>query len=488
MGIEFEPTLTLDGRLAAFESKTLEYRRDLSSKDRIIKVLVAFANSAGGSLVVGVEDDHNVVGVTDPLVEENRLANLIASGIQPMLRPDIEVITVNGLSLLVARVYPAGRRPFHVTAEGPEQGVYLRLGSSSLQADQWQIAELRRQSEGQAFDVLPNLQAESGLDEQAIAAALPDREVESTKSVLRLTVAEQGKPVPTNGGVLLFGPDRERLFPDAWAQCGRFQGPKGLDLVDQVELYAPLLDIPDLVEAFLKKHAFRGADLSEWRRKDDWSVPIDILREATINALIHSDYSQRGGPIRVAFFDDKVFVESLGGLLPGMTVEMMRSGVSRIRNQVIARVFREAGLIEQWGYGVRRMFDGAQALGLPEPSYVELPGRLRFIVPTRHAEIKAGYSSHQENELGDTPSHQVSHQVIGSAIKLLVVVAEGPVARADLLAALGISNDTRNAKRHIEPLMAAGWLELTDPEHPRNRNQQYRITESGLAALDQAGY
>jgi len=94
------------------------------------------------------------------------------------------------------------------------------------------------------------------------------------------------------------------------------------------------------------------ATLIGWNRKDDWSVPLDILREAVINALVHSEYSQQGGPIRVAFYDDHVYVESLGGLLPGMTIETMRSGMSRIRNQVIARVFPEAHMIEQWG--VRR--------------------------------------------------------------------------------------------------------------------------------------
>jgi len=306
MGIDFDPTMTPDGKLAAFESKTLEYRRDLSSKDRIIKTLVAFANSSGGSLVVGVADDHSVLGVGDPLVEENRLANLVASGIQPMLLPETEVVTVNERALLVVKVYPAGRRPFYVASEGPEDGVYVRLGSSAVQADQWQIAELRRQATGVVFDEQPNLQATGGLDDAAIAAAFPTREVTSVKTVLNLEVEDQGAIVPTNGGVLLFGKDRERLFPDAWVYCGRFRGKDGMDLTDMQELYANLLELPDMVEEFLKKHAFRGADLTEWRRKDDWSIPLDIIREAVINALIHSDYGQRGGPIRVAFYDDRV--------------------------------------------------------------------------------------------------------------------------------------------------------------------------------------
>ena len=173
MGIDFDPTLTPDGKLAAFESKTLEYRRDLSSRGRIIKTLVAFANSSGGSLVVGVADDHSVLGAGDPLVEENRLANMVANGIRPMLLPETEIVTVGERALLVVNVYPAGRRPFYVATDGPDDGVYVRLGSSTVRADQWQIAELRRQATGVVFDELPNPQATGGLDDAAVAAAFP---------------------------------------------------------------------------------------------------------------------------------------------------------------------------------------------------------------------------------------------------------------------------------------------------------------------------
>jgi len=496
MAISCDLTLLPDGRLAAFESKTLEYKRDLSSPDRIMRTLVAFANSAGGTLVVGVDDDHSIVGIIDPLIEENALANMVMNSIYPLLVPEIDIVTIASRQLLVANVYPAGQRPYHVLKDGLPQGVYVRLGSSNVQADQWTIAELRRQSEGTVFDQLPNHQDELGLDDDAISHVFPNRDLESVKSVLGLTTADQGKIVPTNGGVLLFGKDRERLFPNAWVYCGRFRGPKGLDLTDTLELYAPLLDIPDLVEEFLKKHAFRGADLREWKRKDDWSVPLDILREAVTNALVHSDYSQQGGPIRVAFYDDRIYVESLGGLLPGMTVETMRNGMSRIRNQVIARVFREAHMIEQWGYGVQRMFTRAAELSLPEPQYVELPGRLRFIVPTWHADIMAGAPRPSQSaddlidsDLGSVDSDSKSlskslstNQNMARAVQILNAARE-PQSRGDLLAVIGIGNDSRNAARHIDPLLSAGWLARIDPANPRRRSQRYLTTKEGLEWL-----
>jgi predicted HTH transcriptional regulator len=231
--------------------------------------------------------------------------------------------------------------------------------------------------------------------------------------------------------------------------------------------------------------------MRQWTRKDDWSVPLDIIREAVTNALIHSDYTQHGGPIRVAFYDDRIYVESLGGLLPGLTVGQMRNGTSRIRNQVIARVFRETGAVEQWGSGVQRMFSRAAELGLGEPTYVELPGRLRFIVPTRHAEIMAGgpRSSQLEDDsvLGDSRSHQVSHQVSRRAADILRIAMRHPALRAELLQGIGISNDTRNARRHIDPLLEIGLLQQTDPSSPSSPQQRYQTTDAGLAWLTEQG-
>jgi ATP-dependent DNA helicase RecG len=248
-------------------------------------------------------------------------------------------------------------------AEGPENGVYVRLGSTNRQADRELIAELRRTAEGIAFDELsmPQLSIDD-LDLAAVKSLLRgDRKLgEEELITLKLLTHEQGRVVPTKGAVLLFGKDRIRYFPDAWIQCGRFMGQDKAEIFDHIELHDHLPQAVESIMLFLKKHAMRGADFSEIRRKDVWSIPLGILREVVINALVHADYSQRGAPTRIAFFDDRIEVENPGILLPGMTIEDMKQGVSKIRNSVIARIFRELDLIEQWGSGVRRIFKEAE--------------------------------------------------------------------------------------------------------------------------------
>jgi len=195
-----------------------------------------------------------------------------------------------------------------------------------------------------------------------------------------------------------------------------------------------------------------------------------------INALVHADYSQRGAPIRIAFFDDRIEIENPGILLPGMTIEDMKQGVSKIRNPVIARVFRELNLIEQWGTGVRRIFKEAQELGLPEPRIVELGMRLRFIVPLAdkvHVEIK---------KTTEQVTHQVALQVTPQVMRLLKKV-EGEMSRSQLMKAVKLKDRVNFSKSYLEPALFLNFIEMTQPDSPRSPTQKYRITANGELLL-----
>ena len=125
----------IESLLGGPEGKTVEFKRNLSSPKPLLKTLVAFANTAGGRLVIGVGDRREIVGVEDPLAEEERLCNLIADSISPKLVPNVELTTVEGKTLFIVEVFLSGTRPHFLCAEGFESGVYVRLGSTNRQAD-----------------------------------------------------------------------------------------------------------------------------------------------------------------------------------------------------------------------------------------------------------------------------------------------------------------------------------------------------------------
>jgi ATP-dependent DNA helicase RecG len=367
--------------LQRHEGKTLEFKRDLSSPANVLRTIVAFANSAGGVLVIGIEDKtRGVKGVENPLDLQERMANIISTGIAPPLMPAIEILPWRDKSIIVAEVFPSYSRPHYLIAEGAELGTFIRVGPSNRKADEPMREELRRTVRNESYDELPVPALNSeGVDFRAASELFaPFRKlVHGDLESLHLVTRHQRRLVPTNGGIILFGARREAIFPDAWIQVGRFAGITRTRILDAREIHEyPAIAIPLAVE-FVQKHALRSFRIEGVRREERWSIPLPAVREAVTNAVTHADYSQRGSPIRVLVFDDRVEVENPGLLSFGLTVDDIQNGVSKLRNRVIGRVFKELGLIEQWGSGIRRMIESCRESGLPAPELQEIGTHFR---------------------------------------------------------------------------------------------------------------
>jgi predicted HTH transcriptional regulator len=362
--------------LQRHEGKTLEFKRDLSSPEGILKSLIAFANTSGGTVVIGVEDGtKRVRGVPDVLDTEERLANLIADSIRPRLVPDIEVVPWRKVNVLAVQVYPSNTRPHYLDRLGAEAGVFIRVGSTNRRAEPTQIEELRRLNRTDSFDeeAIPDLNSEAIDFRAASELFAPNRELKlQDLKTLRLTTDHQGRQVPTVGGLLLFGRERLSRFPDAWIQAGRFLGTTRTRIADSLEIRSFLPRAAEEAIAFAQKHLLHGAVVEGVRREERWSVPIVAIREALMNAVVHADYAQQGAPIRLAIFDDRIEIENPGLLPFGLTVEDIRQGVSKLRNRVIGRVFHELRLIEQWGSGIQRMTEACLQAGLEAPKLEEI--------------------------------------------------------------------------------------------------------------------
>jgi predicted HTH transcriptional regulator len=377
--------MKIENLLARSEGKTLEFKRDLTSPEKFLRTAVSFANTAGGIVLIGVEDKtRNVRGVRKPLDEEERIASLLSDGVAPQLLPSIEVLSWRKKQVIAVEVYLSPNRPHYVKRLGPREGVYVRVGSSNRRADASLLAELKRGAENRSFDERPMTELDSEeIDFRALSESFAERRRLGKKDLetLRLVTRWQRRLVPTAGGVILYGKSRGRLFPDAWLRCGRFQGRDKRRIVDSRDLHGYPAEAIDEVLEFVSRHASRGLAIDGARHKERWEVPLLAVREAVINAVVHADYSQEGAPVRVAFFDDRIEVESPGLLPPGLTIEDIRQGVSKLRNRVIGRVFRELGLIEQWGSGIQRMTAACRELGLDEPRLEEVGTHFRVTIP-----------------------------------------------------------------------------------------------------------
>jgi predicted HTH transcriptional regulator len=367
---------SLEYLLSRPEGKTLEFKRDLSSPEKILRTLVAFANGAGGIVVVGVEDgSKSVVGIVNPTKEEERMANLIADSIHPPLVPEICLLPWRSVSVIAVEVFPSGLRPHYLKAKGIPVGVYLRVGSTNRSADPAQVQELQRSVLGQTFDELPMSELDSeAIDFRAASESFaPKRKItRSDLKTLHLIVRHQGRDTPTVGGVLLFGRNRRGFFPEATVKAAHFAGKDRTQIIDSEEIDCALPAAVEEVLRFARKNPAKATKISGSRHSENWEFPLVALREAIANSLVHADYALKGSPIRFAIFEDRIEIENPGLLLPGLTTADMQRGVSKLRNRVIGRVFHELGLIEQWGSGIQRMNQECRSAGFPLPLLEEL--------------------------------------------------------------------------------------------------------------------
>jgi ATP-dependent DNA helicase RecG len=183
------------------EGKTLEFKRDLSSSNKVLRTVVAFANTAGGILLIGVEDGTRAVrGVKDPLDDEERLANLIADSISPQLVPDIEILPWRNTYLVGARIHPGSNRPYYLRKLGFKKGAFIRVGSTNRVVDRTMLDELRRTARNESYDELPMTELDSEVIDFRAASEyftgirkLKRRDLET----LRLVTSYQGKRCPT---------------------------------------------------------------------------------------------------------------------------------------------------------------------------------------------------------------------------------------------------------------------------------------------------
>ncbi len=365
------------------ESKTLEFKRDLSSLDNVLKTIIAFANTAGGTLIIGKSAEGQLIGIKDVFKAEETLANSIADNIRPTLLPELEVSTVEGKHLLVVKV-SYWKAPFFLKKEGMAKGVYIRLGSTSRPAGPELIAELQRTFLTLSYDQqpLPELNEES-LNRAQIVDYFKAAHREINEDKLRslgLFTQSGNKLFPTIGGLILFGNRsiREQLLPDARVSCARFQGETKSQILDRYDLEGTILDAVYEVPKFIARNTRLAAKIQAMQRIDIPEYPKLAIREALINALAHADYSIAGSHIQIAIFSNRLEIQNPGMFPFGFTLEDLKAGVSRVRNRTIAKVFHQLQLMEEWGSGYKRIMDACHTGEYPQPKWEELGTSIRI--------------------------------------------------------------------------------------------------------------
>ena len=354
------------------ESKTLELKEALPKNENIAKTVIAFSNTSGGKLIIGVNDNREITGINDNELfdVQDSIASVIADNCSPGIMPEIYSVNVEGKLLLVIEIVRGNLKPYFLKSQGKAEGTYIRIGATNRLADLDMIAELERQKRHVSFD--EEICFDVALDQLDISPVLLRFENigkplnEDKLRNLKLIKTENGKNYPTNALVILLG-----ISPHCTVKCARFKGNTMDIFIDKKEYGGDIFSILENTQSFVLNHINLKAEIEGLYRKETYEIPVVALRESLVNALILRDYVNQGRDVKVGIYDDIVNIVSPGCLPSNITIEDVFNGRSEARNRVIAHVFKELGLIEQWGSGINRIINACEEQGLQAPKIEE---------------------------------------------------------------------------------------------------------------------
>jgi ATP-dependent DNA helicase RecG len=279
-----------------------------------------------------------------------------------------------------------------------------------------------------------------------------------------------------NAGVLFFAKEVGRFFPQAYVTCLLAKGTDKVNILDRKDFAGGL--VSDIEESlrFIERNTRTGYRIEKLRREDVPEYPMRALREAITNAVMHRDYFEAGANVFVEIYGDRIEVSNPGGLPKGLSKEELGTRSVR-RNPLIADLLHRIALIEKAGTGIRRMIEDARKHKCPEPKFTVNGFFTATFWP--NVEIARKIIPQVTGEVGEQVGEQVDEQVT------ILKFCSTPRRKQEILAQLGLRPVYLNFKRHIQPMVEQGFLEMTIPDKPRSSKQRYRTTDLGRKVLAQ---
>ena len=360
------------------ENSRVEFKRDDVRPERLARELSALLNFEGGCILLGVEDDRSITGLTRHRDEaEQWVMNVARENIRPAFIPTWSCVALEDGKTVAVVELPADapEKPYKARV-GKAWQAYVRVGTTVREATYAEEARLYQAAQHVRFDIRPV----RGTD-------LDSLNLERLQNYLRVVQRRDAPPLAdragweqllanldlfadgcaTGAGLLLFGTNPNRRLPQAGITAAAFPGAeKSYDTVDEMVIRGPLVStlsprkkvlergVIDQATDFVVRNMGTAAWLEGGRRRRKKALPNEAVREAVVNAVTHRDYLLMQTDIEISLYADRLEVISPGRLPNGVTVPKMREGVRAARNELLKEILRDYGYIEHLGMGVRR--------------------------------------------------------------------------------------------------------------------------------------
>ena len=441
------------------ESETVELKSAVV--DDIKKEIIAFANSDGGKLYIGVRDDGEVAGLDDPDGTALQVSNMVRDSIKPDITMFLHYQTIeeDGKKIIEISVQRGTNRPYYIAKKGMRpEGVYVRQGYASVPATDTAIRCMIKETDGDRFETMRCLDQELTFEDTK--KEFQFHEIELGPQQMRTLKLVENDGLYSNLALLLSDQNPHTI------KVAVFQGTKQMIFKDRREFGGSLMKQMNEVYEYIDFRNQIRATIEKLSRIDVRDYPVIAVREALLNLLVHRDYSFSASAL-ISIYDDRIEFVSIGGLMPGIDLEDIMAGISVCRNQNLANVFYRLHLIEAYGTGLTKIMEAYEETS-EKPVISTTKNSFKITLPNVNAkyETKAVPAPSENSLSAPVPKIDNNEQRVLSYVR-----EHGAITRPEAEKLLDTSAST--ASRLIKKMVKAGLL----LPHGKARSTRYTLTE-----------
>lgn len=437
------------------EGKNIEFKRQYT--DDIKYAVLAFANTEGGTLYIGINDDGSVEGVENPDAVMLQVMNMIRDNIRPDIKVAVDCSTelMENKHVVVLIIQRGVARPYYLANKGIRPaGVYVRQGASSVPASETAILQMIKESSGDVYEEARSLNQNLTFKEaEAYFAKKHLQFGDVQKRTLQLISADG---TYSNLGMLLSDQCISII------KLAVFEGSKKTVFHDRKELSGSLFKQLEDAYAYINQFNYTRSEFPGLERVDTRDYPPEAVREALLNAVIHREYGI-GGPTLISIFDDRIEFVTIGGLVKGLSLADIKLGVSMLRNKNLANVFYRLHLIEAYGTGLLKI-DECYADCAVKPQLLATDNAFKLVLPNINFAAKRVKNYSLADESKTASKKEERYQIV-----LELARQNSLVTRSMIEKALHVSTST--AVLVLKKMLQLGLLK----KYGEGRNVSYSL-------------
>ena len=341
---------------------TLYEKKEKIEKNKVknwLKTVSAFANGKGGVLILGINDNDEIIGLESYKKDSEFVSEKIKTQIDPIPNIEIEFIREKDKYLLLVQVYSGNQNPYYYVGNGSRQA-FVRIGNESVTAKNHELNNLILKGCNQTYDsISSNIDYEKASFSKLKASYYQNTKQEFLNSDFEsFGLLKEGKL--TNAGALLADEKllyQSRIFCTRWNGLDKTSG--RMEALDDIEVEGSILYQLEEVLRFIRVNNKKMWKKTENRRIEMPDYPERAIQEALVNAIIHRDYSIVGSEIHVDIYDNRLEIYSPGGMFDGTFIQERNTDTisSKRRNPIIADLFARIHLMERRGSGLKKIRD-----------------------------------------------------------------------------------------------------------------------------------